>query len=123
MSFIQCSTLSITTDASSAGSTQTGETLNGLLHAVQYVRSSTATAMSTTLGVTVTGETSGLTFLAAQISSTTTQWWMPRDSIHLSSAGSTAAGSDRLPICNERLTVAVSSGGALKTGTFRFYVS
>lgn len=122
MTFIRQAVVPIATDASSAGSTNT-PTLNGLLEAIHYTRSATGTAMSTTMGVTITGETSGINFLTMQLTSTADVTFLPRAPIHNTTAGSTNAGSDRLPICDERLTIALSSGGASKSGTFRFFVS
>lgn len=123
MSFLQLETMSITTDASSAASQTSTGTYTGFLHLIHYTRSSTATAMSTTMGITVTAEGSSMQLFAAQVPSTTVQQWMPRGPVHESTAGgTTAAGNDRLPLVNERFTVALSSGGAAKTGTFRFYI-
>jgi hypothetical protein len=48
---------------------------------------------------------------------------MPRGSIHITTGGTTAAGVERLPLVNERLKIVASSGGANKSGTFRFFVS
>lgn len=122
MTFIRQAVVSIATDASSAGSTST-PTLNGLLEAIHYTRGSTAVAMSTTMGVTITGETSGITFLSMQMVSTADLTLLPRAPIHNTTAGTTNAGGDKLPICDERLLIALSSGGASKSGTLRFFLS
>lgn len=120
MTFIQGSTLSVTTDASSAASTYSNETFNGLLHGIQYVPS--ATAFSTNMGATFTAENSGMKLLSlSPFASTAEVLYQPRNSIH-SSAGSTVAGFGQFPLANERIRVDLSSGGAAKTGTFRFFV-
>lgn len=122
MSFVQRSSVTLLTDSSS-GSTQFTDTLNGLLHAIHYVRDSTGTALSTAMGLTITGEESGITFLSmSPFNSTVDVTFMPRGPIHLSTAGTTAAGADRLPLANERLKIVASSGGAAKSGVFRFFV-
>ena len=123
MTFVARSTVTLATDASS-GSTQYSDTLNGLLHAFSYVRDSTGTALSTTMGLTITGEDSGITFFAlSPFNSTIDAVFMPRGPVHISTAGTTAAGVDRLPVCNERLKLVCSSGGASKSGTFKFFMA
>ena len=122
MTFVQRSTVTLQTDSSS-GSTSYSETLNGLFHAMHYVRDSTGTALSTAMGLTVTGEESGITFFSmSPFNSTVDATFMPRGPLHLSTAGTTAAGVDRLPLVHERLKLVASSGGANKSGTFRFFV-
>lgn len=121
MTFIQGSTLSVTTDGASAASTFSNETFNGFLQAIQYVPS--ATAFSTAMGATFTAEQSGAKLLSlSPFNSTVEVMYSPRTSIH-TTAGATAAGSDRFPLVNERIRVDLSSGGAAKSGTFRFFVS
>lgn len=121
MTYVQGSTLSVTTDASSAASTYSAETFNGLLQAIQYTPS--ATAFSTAMGATFTAENSGMKLLSlSPFTSTVDVLYQPRTSIH-SSAGSTVAGFGQFPLANERIRVDLSSGGAVKTGTFRFFIS
>lgn len=119
MTFIQGSTLSVTTDASSAASTYS-ETLNGRLLGIQYTPSSTA--FSTAMGATFTAENSGMKLLSlSPFNSTVDVLYQPRTNIH-TTAGATAAGFGQFPLVNERIRVDLSSGGAAKTGTFRFFV-
>ena len=121
MSFIQGSTLSVTTDGASAASTYSNETFNGFLQAIQYTPGSSA--FSTAMGATFSGEISGMKYLSlSPFNSTVEVTYSPRTSIH-STAGSTVAGFDRFPVVNERIKVDLSSGGSGKTGTFRFYIS
>lgn len=123
MTFIARSTVTLQTDSSS-GSTSYSETLNGLFHALHYVRDSTGTALSTAMGLTITGEESGIQFFAmSPFNSTVDALFMPRGSIHITTGGTTAAGVAQLPLVNERLKLVASSGGANKSGTFRFFVS
>lgn len=122
MSFIQGSTNVVTTDASSAASTFTAETFTGYLHAIQYTPTSTATAMSTAMGCTISAEVSGMKLLSlSPFNSTVETLYQPRTNTH-SSAGSTVAGFGLFPLVNERIRIDLSSGGVAKVGTFRFYV-
>lgn len=121
MSFVDLDTSTFTTDASSAASVTT-KALTGLLHAIQYVRDSTATALSTAAGLTVTAERAGAVLTIGTFNSTVDTLYFPRMNIH-STAGSTIAGFEMIPLVNERLTFTLSSGGAAKGGTFRTFVS
>lgn len=122
MTFVRESVATVTTNASSAGEGYTGS-LNGLLHSIHYTKASTASALSTTAVLAVTGETSGVRYLDHALTSSSDLTFMPRGPVHNSSAGSTNAGGDKLPICNERVKVSISAGGATKTGTFRVTVA
>lgn len=120
MTYLESSTCSVTSDASSAASTFTAQAFNGFLHAIQYTPSSTA--FSTGMGATFTAENSGMKLLSlSPFNSTVDVLYAPRTSIH-STAGSTVAGFDRVPLVNERIKIELSSAGAAKTGTFRFFV-
>lgn len=121
MTYIQGSTFSITSDASSAASTYSPETYNGLLHSIAYIPSGSS-ALSTAMGATFSGELSGQKFLViSPLNSTVDAYYQPRVSIH-TTAGATAAGADLFALVNERLKVDVSSGGVGKIGTFRVVV-
>jgi hypothetical protein len=118
VTFIVRDTSTFTTSASSAASVTTTKAFNGLLHAIHYTRDSTATAMSTTATVAITGETSGINYFTHTLVSTADISFYPRQNIH-STAGSTIAGFELMPIVNERLTFAIAAAGASKGGTFR----
>lgn len=121
VSFIQGSTLSVTANSSGEVSTYSNETLNGFLQAIQYTPGSSA--FSTAAGATFSGEISGIKYLVmSPFNSTVDTVYSPRTSIH-STAGSTVAGFERFPVVNERIKVDLSSAGAGKTGTFRFFLS
>lgn len=123
MSFIERATMRATANSSGEVSQLSSGPLTGLLHAIHYIREATASAFSTAAGLTITGEESGIVFLSmSPFNSTVDTTFMPRAPIHLSTAGSTAAGVERLPLANERLQVTMSSAGNAKAGTFRFYV-
>lgn len=121
MTYIQGSTLSVTANSSGEVSTYSVETFNGFLQAIQYTPGSSA--FSTAAGATFSGEVSGQKFLVmSPFNSTVDTVFSPRTSIH-STAGSTVAGFERFMLANERIKVDVSSAGAGKNGTFRFFVS
>lgn len=121
MGFIDADTSTFTTGSDSAASV-TSKAFSGKLHAIQYVRDSTGTALSTNAGLTVTAARSGVVVLAiSPFNSTVDTFYFPRFNIH-STAGSTIAGFDKLPLKDEGLTFALSSGGATKGGTFRTFV-
>lgn len=110
------------TTANDSSLSLTTKAFRGKLHAIQYVRDSTATALSTAASLTVTTQRTGRAVLVlATFNSTVDTWWLPRDSIH-STAGSTVAGFDKFPLYDEGLTFAISSGGAAKGGRFRTFV-
>lgn len=120
MTYVRESVVSLVTGSDSAASGYS-ESLNGLLHSIHYQRPASS-QLSTTAVLAVTGERSGLTYLSHALTSTVDLTFMPRGPIHNSSAGSTNAGGDRLPVSNERLLFSVTAGGATKSGTFRVTV-
>lgn len=120
MGFIDSDTSTFTTTAGGAGSVTT-KRFTGLLNAIQWVPDAGAGAFSTAGSVTVSAERSGFNILVAALTSTVAQLFSPRVSIH-STAGSTIAGFDKLPLKDEGLTFTFSSGGASKTGAFRTFV-
>lgn len=121
MGFIDVDDSTFTTGADSAASFNT-KALNGRLHAIQYVRDSTGTALSTNAGLTVTAARTGIVVLAiGTFNNTAETVFYPRQNIH-STAGSTIAGFTEIPLFNEGLTFAISSGGAAKGGRFRTFV-
>lgn len=121
MGFIDADTSTFTTGSDSAA-TFTTKAFTGLLHAIQYVRDSTGTAVSTAVGVTVTAARAGVVFALSPFNSTAdvTNYY-PRQNIH-STAGSTIAGFEKIPLKDEALTFTLSSGGATKSGVFRTFV-
>lgn len=122
MTFLESSTAVVTSDASSAASTFTDRAFNGYLTAIQYTPSATATAYSTAVGATFSAENSGMKLLSlSPFNSTVDVLYSSRTSIH-STAGSTIAGFDRVPLVNERIRIDLSSAGVAKSGTFRFFV-
>ncbi len=122
MSFIDADTSTFTTGSDSAASFTT-KRFTGLLHSIQYVRDSTATALSTAAGLTVAAQRSGWNVLVmGTFNSTIDLFLFPRFNIH-SSAGSTIAGFEQFPLKDEGLTFTLSSGGATKGGLFRTFIS
>lgn len=121
MGFIDADTSTFTTGSDSAASFTT-KPFSGKLHCIQYVPDSTGTALSTAAGLTVTAQRSGFPVLVVgTFNSTVNTFYFPRVNIH-STAGSTVAGFDKIPLKDEGLTFTLSSGGAAKGGTFRTFV-
>lgn len=121
MGFIDVDDSTFTT-ANDSSISFTTKAMLGKLHAIQYVRDSTGTALSTNAGLTVTAQRTGTVVLAVgTFNSTVDTIFYPRQNIH-STAGSTIAGFDKIPLFNEGLTFALSSGGAAKGGRFRTFV-
>jgi hypothetical protein len=119
MSFVQSEAVLVTTNSSGESTSFSTGTYNGLLQAIHYQRSSTASAMSTAASLTVTGEASGITYLQSALSSTIDQTFMPRGRTHYATSTAESGGENQLPVCMERFKFVVSSGGNAKTGTFR----
>lgn len=122
MSFVDSEAVLVTTNSSGESTAMSSGTYNGLLQAIHYTRSSTASAMSTSASVAITGETSGITYLQSALSSTTDVTFMPRGRTHFATSTAESGGENQLPVCRERFKIVVSSGGNAKTGTFRFAV-
>lgn len=122
MGFIDVDDSTFLTGSDSAASFTTAKSFRGKLHAIQYVRDSTGTAMSTAASLTVTAERSGIVVLGiSAFTSTAESVFYPRHNIH-STAGSTVAGFDKIPLYDERLQFVISSGGATKGGRFRTFI-
>lgn len=120
MGFIDADTSTFTTGTDSAASFTT-KRFTGLLHAIQYVPD-TSTPLSTAAGLTVRTANSSFAVLAVgTFNSTVDTFYFPRVNIH-STAGSTIAGFDQIPLKDEGLTFTLSSGGATKLGKFRTFV-
>lgn len=122
MSFVRSEAVAVTTNSSGESTTYSTGTYNGLLQAIHYQRSSTGTAMSTGMVLTVSGEVSGITFLSRTVTDTSDLTFMPRGRTHYSTSGAESGGENQLPVCQERLKFVTSSGGSAKTGTFRIVV-
>ena len=121
MGFIDSDTSTFTTTAGGAAAVTT-KRFTGLVNAIQWVRDSTATALSTAAGLTVTAERTGQAILTiSPFNSTVDTFFFPRVNIQ-STAGSTVAGFDKLPLKDEGLIYTISSGGNAKAGTFRTFV-
>lgn len=122
MGYIDVDDSTFTTGGDSALALTTTKPLTGRLHAIQYVRDSTATALSTAASLVVTAARTGTVILSiGTFNSTVDTIFYPRQNIH-STAGSTIAGFTEIPLYNEGLTYTISSGGAAKGGRFRAFV-
>ena len=87
---------------------------NGLLLVLIYTPGSIVTGAD----LTITGESSGIPILTITNAGTTLKHWYPRALLNAVADGTAAsAGSEVIPICNERIQVVVAQGGDTKTGT------
>lgn len=111
-------TISLTTDSGGAVTAYTLGPVNGSIVSIQYVKTDFADGVD----FTVTGETTGLAiWTGTNVNASTTV--APRQATHDTSGVASlyaAAGEpveDRIAVVDERIKVAVASGGDTKTGT------
>lgn len=124
--FVQRFTVPLATNAGGTQTTTTSDAgvngqVTGRVLSVYYVPGSTPLASGTTL--TITGETTGTPILTVTNLGTSAVNFAPRQATQstanaasLYAAGGTAV-TDHIYLANERIQVAVSSGGNTTTGT------
>ena len=122
MTYINHQEVTIVTDGSGNGTGYT-EIVNGFIQSIRYVKGN----YSNGVDFSVTAEGSGLT-IWAQNDVNASAMVSPR--VGTCDTGGTAAlyaaaGSPvgcQIPVANERISIAVSSGGNAMTGTFHVYI-
>jgi hypothetical protein len=117
----------LTTDGSGNATVYSTRHVNGDIRSVRYVPDG-STPLTNTGSVTVTAEGSGLPIIAISAIGSVAATWAPLQAAHstaaaalLYAAGGTAV-TDRIGVCDERIKVVVSGGGATKTGVLYIWV-
>jgi hypothetical protein len=117
----------LTTDGSGNATVFSSQQAVGEVRNVRYVPDGSI-PLTNTANVTVTLEGSGLPIIAITGIGSVAATWAPLQATHttaaaaaLYAAGGTAV-TDRIGVCNERIKVTVSGGGASKTGVLYVWV-
>lgn len=121
--FIERQSVSVTTGTGGTATGYTARPVNGRLLGIHYIPDG-STPFATTVGVTITTEDTGVTILAETGYNAAANRF-PRQQIHsttggviTSATGATNEYAEPLAIANERIKIAIASGGATKTGRF-----
>ena len=126
MSFCSQHDADFTTDANGDATVYTGVVIGRVMD-VRYDYGDAATGGD----FTITGEISGKAIFTLTNGGVADLSWRPRDEIH--TAAETGAGTavtfdgtrkiyEPIWICNERIKIVVSNGGATKVGQFEFII-
>jgi hypothetical protein len=109
----------IVTDGSGNATVYLGTNIRGRVHAIRY----TPGDIDNGAGLTITGEDTGVPILTQATAGTSVLWKYPR--AFPNAVGNGAAGtvaSEDVHVFNERIKVAVASGGSAKTGSITAYI-
>lgn len=116
-------TVTVTTNSSGDGTGYTSGNVNGVVHAVRYVKTDYANGVD----FVITGESSAIEILTGtDVNASAT--YEPRAATHsiagaaLLYAAGGAAVSNPIPVAGERVKIVVAQGGDTKTGTFHVFV-
>lgn len=111
-------TETITTATGGAATVYLGHKIRGRVVAIKYAPGTIATGAT----LTITGETSEVAVLTKANAGTSTVWYYPVAAAHKVADGG-ASTLTEVPVClfQERLKVAVTSGGDAKVGAITLY--
>lgn len=114
----------ITTDSSGAAivylSHGPNRALHGVLESIRYFPGS----IDTGADITITGETSQISILTITNAGTSNVVYNPRAKANeVADAAVGSAGTEKIPIVDERIKVVVASGGDAKSGTIEAILS
>ena len=91
----------------------------GKVHAIKYEPGTIATGA----GIVITGETSGVPIITKADMGTSTVWLYPRRIPHKVDDGSVFTDvAEEVQAFNERIKLALASGGNSKTGSMTIYI-
>ncbi len=118
MAFITRHVVNITTSTGGSGSGVT-TLVYGFVQAIRYVAHA-STPYSTTVGIDITAGVSGADILTGYNTSGSFTV-APRNPVVTTTGGSTS-GREPVPVADEAVSIAITSGGDTKTGAFHIYV-
>jgi hypothetical protein len=123
MSFVQRFTVTVTTNGSGAATASSDPIDHGMISQIRYVKTDFADGVDFAITLESTGET---IWTQSNVNASATV--APRQATHgvtgtasLYASGGTAVEAP-IAVANDRVAIAVTSGGAFKTGTFHILV-
>ena len=118
---MQRHTLTITTNADGDATGRTA-VVNGVVHAIVYVKSDYANGVD----FDATGDVSGIVILAVDDANASATYFPNAISQDTAAATVTFDGTNEvyqpIPVCDEAVKIVVDAGGDTKSGTFHVYV-
>ena len=120
---MQRHTVAVTSDASGDATDYTSEPVNGVVHAIRYVRTDLATGVD----FVITGAVSGIAILSVSNVATSTTWYPRAATCDVTGVASLYAAAGEpvetgVPVCDEPIKIVTDEGGATLSGTFYIYV-
>ena len=109
---------SIVTDASGNATVYLAHGINSNPNGVLVCLKYTPGTLDTGADLTITGESSGIPILTVTNAGTSNAFWYPRAKLHeVADASEGSAGSEWIPIMNERIKIVVAQGGNAGAGS------
>jgi hypothetical protein len=126
--YVKRHVVNVTTDASGNATAYTDVPVAGYVLAIRYLKDGGSNPLANTAVATITAETSGEAIVTTPALSASITF-SPRQPTHAVADGSAAlyaaagtAVNDRIPVAQERIQIAIASGGNTKVGAFHIYV-